>query len=259
MPIYGLTSDAGSASTAGAASIVPRSRDPQWYRASIRESGIPVSSGILKVRSRTRSRCRSGNESLRPLTTRTGCFAVSSNYGYEEQLLDRGGICSIAILEQDGPIAKEVYEVTLALLKIAEKCWSRSSMNWLGNRFPAGTRAGNRLGATVGSALHERFYQLALREKTAGRLPSNLKITPPTTMPGFPARLRKGPDFVLNGHYGGQDLVAAWEFTTSNALASHYDRDVLGRSRRERPRPDIGIQQEPDTTLYWSSYIAICY
>jgi hypothetical protein len=184
---------------------------------------------------------------------------MSSNFRYEEQLQDRGGFCSIAILEQDGPIPKEVYEVTLALLKIAEKCWSPSSMKSFANRFPAGTRAGNRLGATVGSALHERFYELAVRAKAAGRLPSNLKITPPTTMPGFPVRVKKGPDFVLNGHYGGKDLVAAWEFTTSNALAGHYDRDVLGRSRRQRPRPDIGIQQEPDTALYWSSYIAICY
>ena len=184
---------------------------------------------------------------------------------YDERLLGSGAICSIVILSQDGPICKEIYEVTLNLLKLAEQCWSPKSMVVLQNKLPPGKKTRGMMGAMVGTALHDCLYDLAVASRRCGQLPSNLKITRPVTrMKGSAdmkkgSDLTKGPDFILNGKIGTSDVVAAWDFTTQNALASHYDRDVLGKSRQLKPVPDIGIQEVVDRTNYWSSYIAICY
>jgi hypothetical protein len=184
---------------------------------------------------------------------------------YEERLLDSGRYCSIMILHQDGPISQEICEVTLNLLKLAEQCWNPTSLKALGKRLPSSQAAAGRMGAVVGGGLHHRLYDLAKKSQAAGWLPPELKITRPANRRADPnITLRglnsaAGPDFVLRGRFGGQQIDAAWDFTTNNALASHYDRDVLGRTRGSRPRPDLGIQQIEDTTNFWTSYIAICY
>ena len=184
---------------------------------------------------------------------------------YEEKLHSSGTFCSIVILYQDGPISQEVCEVTLTLLKLAEQCWNPTSLKALGKKLPSSQSAEGRMGAVVGGGLHNRLYDLAKKSQAAGWLPAELKITRPVnrkidpniTLRGLNAAA--GPDFVLRGRFGAQDIDAAWDFTTSNALARHYDRDVLGKTRGSRPRPDLGIQQSEDTTNFWTSYIAICY
>jgi hypothetical protein len=109
-----------------------------------------------------------------------------------------------------------------------------------------------------------------VRAREAGRLESRLKITRPTNREMDPRFTRRGerstagPDFVLSGLFDGENLHAGWDFTTSGALTSHYDRDVLGIRRRRRPdweeHPfDPEIQSAPDTANFWSSYIAIFY
>ena len=184
---------------------------------------------------------------------------------YEEKLHNSGRYCSIMILSQDGPLCHEVYEVTLNLLKLAEQCWNPTSLKALGKKLPSGPVAVGRTGAIVGGGLHNRLYDLAKKSQAAGWLPRELKITRPVTrkadpnitLPGLNSA--SGPDFVLRGVFGGNNIDAAWDFTTNNALASHYDRDVLGKTRSSHSRPDLGIQQIEDTTNFWTSYIAICY
>lgn len=184
---------------------------------------------------------------------------------YEEKLLNSGTYCSIAILSQDGPICQEVAEVTLNLLKLAEQCWNPTSLKNLGKKLPSSQAAGGRVAAVVGSGFHGRLYDLAKKSQAAGWLPPELKITRPVNRKADPnitirgLNSAAGPDFVLRGQFGAHNIDAAWDFTTSNALASHYDRDILGRARGFRSRPDLGIQQEEDTTNFWTSYIAIVY
>ena len=71
---------------------------------------------------------------------------------------------------------------------------------------------------------------------------------------------------MLSGIFDGENVHAAWDFTTSGALTTHYDRDVLGIRRRRKSNPeehtldlDPEIQEVPDTVKFWTSYIAIFY
>jgi hypothetical protein len=182
---------------------------------------------------------------------------------YDELLLSKGNYCSLAILYQDGPIGKEVCEITLRLLDLAEKCWNPKSMKELGKQLPE--RAGVRTAAVVGSGFHDRMYDLAKRAQARCWLPAELKITRPVTRRSDPRITARGlnsaggPDFVYRGTLGGVPVDAAWDLTTNNALARHYDRDVLEIRRDQQQRPDLGIQQIEDTQQYWNSYIAICY
>ena len=169
------------------------------------------------------------------------------------------------ILYQDGPISQQICEVTLNLLQLAEQCWNPTSLKALGKKLPSSQAGAGRMGAVVGGGLHHRLYDLAKKSQAAGWLIPELKITRPANRKADPRITLRGlnsaagPDFVLRGQFGGQQIDAAWDFTTSNALASHYDRDVLGCTRGSRPRPYLGIQQIEDTTNFWTSYIAICY
>ncbi len=111
----------------------------------------------------------------------------------------------------------------------------------------------------MGGGLHHRPYDLAKKSQATGWLSPELKITRPVNRKADPnitirgLNSATGPDFVLRGIFGGEQIDAAWDFTTNNALA------ILGRTHGSRSRPDLGIQQIEDTTNFWTSYIAICY
>lgn len=182
---------------------------------------------------------------------------------YDEKLQGSGTYCSIVILYQVGPIGKEVCEITLKLLDLAEKCWNSKSMKELGKQLPE--RAGHMTGMVVGGGFHDGLYDLAKRAQARCWLPADLKITRPVTRKSDPRitlpalNSAAGPDFVWRGMVQGAPVDAAWDLTTSNALARHYDRDVLGQPRDCRPRPEVGIQRPEDLSQHWDAYIAICY
>ncbi len=188
-----------------------------------------------------------------------------------EDMIGQGKWCHFQILTQDGPLPKKVCEVTGDLLSLADKLYDPRFMNELQKTFPPGTVAGERMGAMVGSEFHKFLYLLAVQARQKGTLEPRLKITRPTnmkiddryTMRG--ERSAAGPDFVLSGIFDGEDIHAAWDLTTVESIASHYDRDILGIRRRngrhgnERHPIDPEIQQAPDTQRFWTSYIALYY
>ena len=184
---------------------------------------------------------------------------------YDQILENSGTYHKATILAQDGPISKEVCEITLTLLKLADRCINPTSLKVLGKQLPSPRDAGGRAAALVGSGFHSRLYDLAKKSQAAGWLPPELKITRPVNRRADPnitirgLNSAAGPDFVLRGNFGGEEIDAAWDLTTPNGFASHYARDVQGRTRGSRPRPDLGIQQIEDTTNFWTSYIAISY
>ncbi|HXR38006.1 MAG TPA: hypothetical protein VN776_02895 [Terracidiphilus sp.] len=174
------------------------------------------------------------------------------------------------ILAQEGPLCKRVCHVTSQLISLADICFEEEGMKELRKTLPPGTAVGDRLGAVVGSKLHKVLYDLAVGAREKGKLEPKLKITRPTDVKIDPKYTRRGersaagPDFVLTGIFDGEDVHAAWDFTTSNALASHYDRDVLGLRPRRKSDPkeppyDPEVQQARDTAIFWTSYIAIFY
>jgi hypothetical protein len=182
-----------------------------------------------------------------------------------------GEWCKFIVLEQDGPVCRKVCQVTSDLLKLADNLYTRKSMDTLAEALPADKPVGTRLGAVVGSQLHTLLYDLAVQVRESGKLEPRLKITRPTNLQLNPIYTRRGersaagPDFILSGKFDGEDVDAAWDFTTIGALRSHYNRDVLGIPRKrksdvfERHPVDPSIQEPPDTVNYWSSYIAIYY
>ena len=181
-----------------------------------------------------------------------------------------GEWCNYIVLEQDGPLCRKVCQVTTDLIKLADRLYTQKSMDILAGTLPSNKPVGNRLGAVVGTQFHNLLYDLAVQARERGTLEPRLKVTRPTTIKLNPIYARKGersaagPDFVLTGKFDGEDVHAAWDFTTSDALLGHYNRDVLGiRPKRKsdafRHPIDPSIQEKPDTGNYWSSYIAIYY
>jgi hypothetical protein len=184
--------------------------------------------------------------------------------------IDSGKWCMFQVLTQDGPLCKSVCQVTTDLITLADECFEKESMKVLQKTLPPDMQVGTWLGATVGGELHKLLYDLAVKARDAGTLEPKLKITRPTNRAIDPHYTRRGersaagPDFVLTGTFDGEDVHAAWDFTTSNALASHYDRDILGirrgrKSDQDQHPSDPEIHGVPDTAIYWSSYIAIVY
>ena len=155
-----------------------------------------------------------------------------------------GEWCKFIILEQDGPLCRQVCQVTSDLIGLADRLYSEQSMNKMANTLPSDTSLGTRLGAVVGSQFHSLLYDLAVKARESGKLESRLKITRPTNVQSNPIYVRKrerspaGPDFVLSGKFDGEDVHAAWDLTTSGALRAHYNRDVLG-IRRPRVGPSV--------------------
>jgi hypothetical protein len=186
------------------------------------------------------------------------------------QEIPSGKWCMFEILTQDGPLSKKVCQLTNDLIRLADQCFDEESMKVLQKTLPPDTKVGKRLGALVGGELHKVLYDRAVQAREAGTLESRLKITRPTNRKMDPKYTRRGersaagPDFVLSGLFDGENVHAAWDFTTSGALAGHYDRDVRGIRRRRKSDPeehplDPEIQNVPDTANFWSSYIAIFY
>ena len=175
------------------------------------------------------------------------------------------------ILTLDQPtLPAKVCQVTNDLIRPADACFEADAMNTLRKNLQPGKITGTRTAAIVGGELHKILYDRAVQAREAGKLEPRLKITRPTDRKLDPLYTRKGerstsgPDFVLSGIFNGENVHAAWDFTTGGALAKHYDRDVRGVRRRRKSDPERGphdseIQETPDTVNYWSSYIAIFY
>ena len=173
------------------------------------------------------------------------------------------------VLTQDGPLSPTVLQVTQQLVTVVESMYSEEAVALLHKKFPPGTKARGMMGLKVGNAFHDLMYDLAVAAKRKGRLLGEVRITPPVTrktdenMTGKGANIRKGADFVLRGLHDGEQIDAAWDFTTTEGVAQHYDRDVAGKAKRKKDEPktpfDPDIQLAKDTVNYWSSYIAICY
>lgn len=188
-----------------------------------------------------------------------------------EPEIKQGKWCRFEVLTQDGPLSRKVCQITSDLLHLADKCFEPRAMAQLRKAFPPGTIAGNKTGTLVGTELHKILYWLAVRARDRGQIEPRLKCTRPTTVKIDPAVTRRGerssagPDFVLSGNFDGEDIHAAWDFTTIESMAGHYDRDILGvRSRPRRPgfdeHPiDLEIQQVPDSSRFWTSYIVLYY
>ncbi len=172
----------------------------------------------------------------------------------------QGQFCSYQILVSDGQLCPKVCEVTQALMQLGDQCFSVNSLNVISQQYPRDVNPQVRA-AKVGSAFHAIIFNLASQAQASGQLEQKLKITPPVGTPGMPVSATRGPDFVLSGWFDGEDLHAAWDFTTDKSLAAHYDRDVKGiRKSNPDPHPiDPEIQEVPDKENYWSSYIAILY
>ena len=188
-----------------------------------------------------------------------------------EETIRVGKWCHFQILTQDGPLSKKVCEVTGDLLSLADKLYDPRFMNELRKMFPPGTVVGDRMGLMIGSEFHKFLYLLAVQARQRGTLEPRLKITRPTNMKiderytQRGERSAAGPDFVLSGVFGGEDIHAAWDLTTIESIAGHYDRDILGIRRRGRRNAfeqhpiDPEIQQAPDTVRFWTSYIVLYY
>jgi len=188
-----------------------------------------------------------------------------------EHSIQQGKWCHFQILTQDGSLSKKVCEVTSALLSLADKLYDPQSMDQFRKVFPSGTSAGWRMGMMVGGEFHKTLYQLAADARERGVLEARLKITRPTNQQINERYCRKGersgagPDFVLSGIFDGEDIHAAWDLTTIESIPSHYDRDILGIRRRrrgaafEQQQFDPEIQQDRDTEIFWTSYVALYY
>lgn len=195
--------------------------------------------------------------------------AGSCRKGSPVEDIRNGKWCRFEILTQDGPLPKKVCQVTSELLALADECFSPATMGRLHQAFPPGTRSGGRMGAKVGSELHKVLYDLAVQAREAGKLEPRLKITRPTNQKIDPVHTRRGersstgPDFILTGIFDGEDIHAAWDFTTIESMASHYNRDILGlrpwRSDFNRNPVDPEVQQVRDTANFWTSYIVLFY
>jgi hypothetical protein len=186
-----------------------------------------------------------------------------------------GKWCMFQILDQDGPLPKKVCQVTTDLIRLADRCFDENAMKKLAKTLPPNVKDGKtlpteRIPTLVGGELHKLFYVMAVKARQAGRLEPRLKITRPANMKKDPNYIAKGedstagPDFVLTGIFGSENVHAAWDFTTGLQLAQHYDRDVLGKRRSRKSDPekhprDLEIQGVTDTVNYWSSYIVIFY
>jgi hypothetical protein len=184
-----------------------------------------------------------------------------------EEIRD-GKWCRYEILAQHGNLSAKVCQVTSDLLALADRCYSPRAMQRLNNAFPPGTIVGGRMGAVVGGEFHKILYHHAVRARQAGKIEPRLKITRPTNQKINPTYTRrgersgKGPDFVLSGVFAGEDIHAAWDFTTIESMPSHYVRDIQGRQpggRLNEHPIDPEIQDVPDTALFWTSYIALFY
>lgn len=186
-----------------------------------------------------------------------------------EEGIRPGRWCHFQILTQDGPLSKKVCEVTGDLLRLADTCYSREAINDLHTKFPRGTRSDGRMGAKVGSEYHRILYEAAAKARNKGLLEPRLKITRPTDQKINSEYTRRGersaagPDFILSGVFDGEDVHAAWDLTSSESIASHFDRDIRGIRRRRRGEfraPfDPEVQGTVDHERYWSSYIALYY
>jgi hypothetical protein len=184
-----------------------------------------------------------------------------------------GKFCSIMILAQDGPLNPEVARITETLVELVDECWAADLINRV-TRNVAGRKLGRSLEAAgIGTELHYRLFELALEAQKRRRLPFELDMAATVGRPLLPQRVHPtkgkakklrtvGPDFVLRGRVGGEQVDAAWELTTNPELASHYDRDI-GNKKKGKQEPDysaeIGVREHDDRSSYWSSYIAICY
>lgn len=196
-----------------------------------------------------------------------GCSKLPERFPVED--IRNGKLCRFEILTQNGPLPKKVCQVTSELLALADECFSPTTMSRLHQAFPPGTRSGGRMGAKVGSELHKILYDLAVQAREAGKLEPRLKITRPTNQKIDPVHTRRGersstgPDFILTGIFDGEDIHAAWDFTTIESMASHYNRDILGlrpwRSDFNRNPIDPEAQQIRDTANFWTSYIVLFY
>lgn len=182
-----------------------------------------------------------------------------------------GKWCMFEILGQDGPLPKKVCQVTTDLIRLADRCFDENGLKKLARTLPPNVSGGKQsIPTLVGGELHKLLYIMAVRARQAGKLEPRLKITRPANLKrddNYTAKGEKsteGPDFVLTGIFGSEQVHAAWDFTTARALAEHYNRDVLGKRRSGRSDPedplrDPEIHGMPDTVNYWSSYIALFY
>jgi hypothetical protein len=50
------------------------------------------------------------------------------------------------VLTQEGPLCKKVCQVTIDLIRLADKCFEEASMKVLQKTLPPDRKAGNRLG-----------------------------------------------------------------------------------------------------------------
>lgn len=187
----------------------------------------------------------------------------------ERALHGQGRFCSIMVLNQDGPLSNEVCNITMKLLKLADKCWDAvlldSVRENVSRHLPRSLTA-----ARIGTELHYRMFKLVKNAKRQGEFPANLELaaTVGKSLDADDAaeegkgKRTKGPDFVLKGSSSDPNLVAAWELTTNTELPSHYDRDILGKEKGRAQRDysaEAGVREPEDKSNYWSSYIAICY
>jgi hypothetical protein len=186
-----------------------------------------------------------------------------------------GKWCMFEILNQDGTLSKKVCQVTTDLIRLVDRCYDENGMRVLAGALPPNVDDGKRLPTKriptlVGGELHKLLYTMAVKARRAGRLASKLKITRPANMKRDDNYLAKGeestegPDFVLSGIFDGEQVHAAWDFTSARAMAEHYNRDVLGKRRARKsdtnePLRDREIHGLPDTVRYWSSYIVLFY
>ena len=186
------------------------------------------------------------------------------------EAIQPGKWCMFEVMAQDGPLCKKVCQVTSQLLALADRCFGEEGMTVLHKTLAPGTKTGDNIGRKVGGELHKVLYDFAVQARREGKLEPRLKITRPTDRKIDPENTRKGersaagPDFVLSGVFDGEEVHAAWDFTTSRGLADHYDRDVLGKRSRRRSDPDEHpldpeVQEVPDTMRFWTSYILIFY
>lgn len=180
----------------------------------------------------------------------------------------QGALVEALLLHQhtDAELSSTVEEITDQLVDLMDQVYVQC-LPQIANNL-AGRSPGKNLGTQVGTEFHMALYRQAVQwqAQQPPRLDPRVRITPQGAA---------GPDFILSGHFDNQDVHAAWDLTTYNALSTHYERDVKGIPQYVRKgEPKVSrVFRERAVSMpvregtyyydregnYWSSYIAICY
>ena len=161
-----------------------------------------------------------------------------------EERWRQGRHCWLQILHSEKPsLQGKAAEISLQLLNTADDLYSPAGFKQYKNRtakIAIGTSREHK-GTATGNSFHDQFFAAVRDAIRAGQLPGQLKLS-----------LRKGPDISWYGN-----LVVAWDLTSGDQFALHYNRDILGINNA--PRPVSADRIDEEKTKYWDFYIAIGY